>query len=180
MINAVVQTPAITRIYRGSDGSALYLRELDNAVYGFGEHPGKKYAYVLRGTLQGDRISAKFWDIPKGTRTATGTVELQVSQLGGRLVRKSGSSLIGANTWEVIAPGSFPWPVKLAAGFQKFAISDLDGAFEGEDGSRHYIREFEGDVVWVAEAPAQPQTRPAWVSVFVGKRIQRYGKSGNP
>jgi CubicO group peptidase (beta-lactamase class C family) len=169
---------SLTRIYRSDDGGVLYLRTVGNVAYGFGEHPGKKYAYVLSGTQQGDRIAGKFWDIPKGTRTEFGNVELQISQAGARLVRKSGGANLGIGTWEEISAGSFPWPVMQAAGFQKSKANDLDGAFVGEDSSRHYVRELNGDVVWVGEAGAQPDVRPAWVSVFVGKRTPANGVSG--
>src|SRR5262245_30005676 len=65
----------LSKIYRGGDGSALYLRVVDNKVYGFAEHPGQKYAYVLTGTRQADRIVAKFRDIPKGSRANFGDIE---------------------------------------------------------------------------------------------------------
>jgi CubicO group peptidase (beta-lactamase class C family) len=171
--------PAVKSIYRSDDGGVLYLRAVGDVVYGFGEHPGKKYAYVLSGKQTGDRIAATFWDIPKGTRTETGDLELQVSQAGARLVRKSGSANIGIGTWDEIAAGAFPWPAKQAAGFQKTSTNDLDGVFADEDASRHYMREMkDGNVVWVAEPAAQPGERPAWASVFVGKRTKAGAYSG--
>ncbi len=170
----------LSKIYRGGDGSALYLRVLDNKVYGFAEHPAQKYAYVLTGTRQSDRITAKFRDVPKGTRTKFGDVELQFSQAGAKITRKSGSNQMGSDLWEEIAAGSFQYPPRIAAGFQQTVPGDLDGAFVGEDGSRHYVRELEdGELVWVAEADTQPGVRPAWVSVFVGKRSATDGISGN-
>jgi CubicO group peptidase (beta-lactamase class C family) len=175
----LAQAQSLSKIYRSDDGGVLYLRTVGNAVYGFGEHPGKKYAYVLSGTQQGDRIAGKFWDIPKGIRTEFGSVELQISQAGARLVRKSGGANLGAGTWQEIAAGSFPWPTIQVAGFQKTRATDLDGAFVGDDASRHYFRELNGDVVWVAEAGSQPDVRPAWVSVFVGKRTANKGVSGS-
>ena len=65
----------LTKIYRGDDGSALYLRQQGNDVYGFGEHPGKDYAYVLKGKLVGDTIFASWWDVPEGRRDAGGQEE---------------------------------------------------------------------------------------------------------
>ena len=52
-----VMVDPLTRIYRGDDGGALYLRHVGEKVYGFGEHPGLKYAYVLTGTVSGDLTS---------------------------------------------------------------------------------------------------------------------------
>lgn len=173
------QTLALKPIYRSDDGGVLYLRAVGDSVYGFGEHPGKKYAYVLSGTKNGDRINAKFWDIPKGTRTEFGELELQISQFGARLVRKSASAKIGIATWQEIAPNGIPWPVMQVAGFQKTGTADLDGVYVDETSGRHYVRELNGDVVWVAEPAAQPNERPAWASVFVGKRTPTNGFSGN-
>lgn len=175
---SLANAQSLTRIYRSDDGGVLYLRNVDSTIYGFGEHPGKKYAYVLKGEQQGDRILAKFWDIPKGTRSEFGGIELQVSQAGARLVRKSAAANIGIGTWQEIAANSFPWPNLQAAGFQKTRATDLDGAFVGDDASRHYVRELSGDVVWVAEAASQPDVRPAWVSVFVGKRMPSNSVAG--
>jgi len=171
------QTREVKSIYRSDDGGVLYLRTIGDTVYGFGEHPGKKYAYVLTGTRAGDRITAKFWDVPKGTRTEYGAIELQVSQAGARLVRKSASK-IGIDTWQEIPPNGIPWPTMQAAGFQKTSVSDLDGVFVDETATRHYVRELSGDVVWVAEPAAQPGERPAWASVFVGKRAATNRVSG--
>src|SRR6266545_854939 len=112
------QTRVVKSIYRSDDGGVLYVRIVGDTVYGFGEHPGKKYAYVLSGTKNGDRVNAKFWDIPKGTRTEYGAIELQVSQAGARLVRKSASK-IGIDTWQEIAPDGISGPRKAAAGFHK-------------------------------------------------------------
>ena len=83
----------LTRIYRGDDGSALYLRQQGNDIYGSGEHPGKHYAYVLKGKLVGDTISASWWDVPKGTRKQKGSIQLRWSQLGDRIVRAGGDDL---------------------------------------------------------------------------------------
>lgn len=159
----------LTRIYRGADGGALYLRALGNQVYGFGEHPGRGYAYVLSGTRSGDEVVAKWWDVPKGTRTDRGTIRLGVSQRGARLVRKSGADL-GPDAFTAIPPTGIPWPNTQVAGFQATRRNDLDGVFVGDDASRHYVREALSDTVWVAEKASQPGERPGWVTVFIGAR----------
>jgi CubicO group peptidase (beta-lactamase class C family) len=174
----VVVSALLTRIYAGDDGGALYLRQLGNEVYGFGEHPGKKYAYVVKGTISGDRIAASWWDIPKGTRTLTGSLQLQWSQLGTRIVRKSGDDL-GPDVFTAISPNGVPWPNMQVAGFQATTQSDLDGAWIGDDSSRHYFRETSSNVVGVAERGAQPGERPGWVTVFAGKRKSGNGFAGN-
>jgi hypothetical protein len=116
-VPTVFTADQLTRIYRGEDGGALYLRQLGNKVYGFGEHPGLKYAYVLAGSISGDRITGSWWDVPKGTRAGKGTLDLQWSQLGARIVRKGGDDF-GPDVFAAIAPDGVPWPVMQAAGFQ--------------------------------------------------------------
>ena len=164
-----VPADPLTRIYVGADGGVLYLRRLDGKVYGFGEHPGQKYAYVLTGAVSGDRITGSWWDVPKGTRTESGTLTLRWSQQGARIVRSGGDDL-GPDTFTAIPPSSVPWPNRQVAGFQATSSSDLDGVFTGDDASRHYVRETGANTVWVAEKASQPGERPGWVSVFVGQR----------
>jgi CubicO group peptidase (beta-lactamase class C family) len=161
----------LTRIYRGEDGSVLYLRQLGSTVYGFGEHPGLKYAYVLTGSISTDRITGKWWDVPKGKlrRVNAGTLELRFTQVGARIVRTGGTDL-GPDVFTAIPPDGIPWPSMQVAGFQATAQNDLDGVFEGDDASRHYVRESGADTVWIAERGAQPSERPGWATVFIGKR----------
>jgi CubicO group peptidase (beta-lactamase class C family) len=153
---------SLTRIYRGDDGGVLYLRQLDGKVYGFGEHPGLKYAYVVTGPITGDRIAGTWWDVAKGTRKLKGTIDLQWSQYGARIVRKSGDDL-GPDVFTAIPPTGVPWPTRQAAGFQSYGQNDLDGLWLGDDASRLYV-------AGVAEREAQPDERPGWVSVFLGTR----------
>ncbi len=163
----------LTKIYRGDDGSALYLRQQGNDVYGFGEHPGKDYAYVLKGKLVGDTIFASWWDVPKGDGMQEDkkkrSVQLRWSQLGNRIVRAGGDGF-ELNVFTAIPPSGIPWPNRQAAGFQATKQNDLTGSFDGDDGSRHYFTEVGGEVVGVAERGAQPEERPGWVTVFFGTR----------
>lgn len=161
----------LTRIYRAQDGGVLYLRQLGSDVYGFGEHPGVPYAYVLVGSVTGDRIDGSWWDVPKGKlrRVNKGVLALRWSQGGARIVRSGGADL-GPDVFTAIEPAGIPWPTMRAAGFQATSAGDLDGVFVGDDGSRHYVRETSVNAVWVGERAAQPGERPGWVTVFAGKR----------
>jgi Beta-lactamase len=161
----------LTRVYRGSDGGVLYLRQVGSSVYGFGEHPGVPYAYVLSGSIKDNRISGSWWDVPKGLKreVSKGSLDLQWSQNGARIVRKGGDDL-GPEVLTAIDPTTVPWPNMRAASFQATSPNDLTGAYVGDDGSRHYARETASNTVWVAERASQPGERPGWVSVFVGKR----------
>ena len=171
--NPAYQPVPIAGEFKGDDGSALYIRERLGTVYGFAERADGKYAYVLRGTRSGSTVNAKFWDVAKGSDRTYGTVTLAILDTGKKLTTTSSS--LRAHIW--LAASNAPLPMR-SAGFQTISTSDLDGVFNGNDGSRHYVREIPqdgaavDDVVWVAEAGEQPGVRPAWVSVFVGTRAK--------
>jgi hypothetical protein len=163
----------LTRIYRGDDGSALYARLVGSTLYGFGEHPGKKLAFVLRGTVEGSAVKdVTYWLVPKGGTSGRGTMELRWSQNGARLVRVTPGATLPA-VWQAISPSGIPWPNRVVAGFQSPDQSNLTGAFTG-GGSRAYAAENTGaqgdEVVGVVEKESQPGERPGSVAVFVGTR----------
>ena len=159
----------LTRLYAGEDGGALYTRSDGTSFAAFGEHPGKNYAFVMRGTIKDDVIDVTWWDVPKGGRERKGEATLKWSQNGARIVRTGGTTF-GPDTFREITPAQVPWPNKEAAGFQGQGTGSLNGAFEGQDQSRWYIRETNFNLVGVAEAASQPGERPRWVAVFFGKR----------
>jgi hypothetical protein len=169
----------LTKVYRGNDGSALYLTGLSSTVVGFAEHPGRHYAFVFRGTRTKNVINGSWYDVAKGTRATVGVgaIQLKVFKSGDRLVRSSVKDF-GPDVFTAIDPRKIAWPGAREAGFQARSRSDLDGAFVGKtpglalDGSRLYWREAPSfGAIGVAEGPRLlGSTRPAWVSVFFGKR----------
>ena len=171
------QPPKLTQIYRGDDGSALYLRAEGTTVVGFAEHPVKKYAFVFRGTRTKNVISGNWYDVAKGTRQTFAGIQLKVFKKGDRLVRSGGTDF-GPDVFNVISASKIAWPGGREAGFQALSPSDLDGAFIGKsaalepDGSRLYWKEhLTLGPIGVAEGPrASGTTRPRWVSVFFGQR----------
>lgn len=164
--------PDLTRLYRGSDGSALYTRAVGTKVVGFGEHPTKKSAYVFSGTRNGDQITGTFWDVAKGTRTASGTIKLGVLSGGAKLERQGPRSAIPSSFSAVNASQFTSWPRRREAGFQSTSQTDLDGAFAGGEDARLYARETSQDVVFVGEDwVSESYARPRFVTVFVGKRL---------
>jgi hypothetical protein len=161
----------LSGIYAADDGGAIYLRVVGTDAWAFAEHPGKGYAFVLRGTYANSRIVGTWWDVPKHARTTTGAVELQISQNGDRIVRKSANATIGVSVLTRISPTNVPWPkTDREAGFQSTRTGDLDGKFVGPDGSRFYVRETGGAVVGIGELRTGSNTRPTWATAFVGKR----------
>jgi hypothetical protein len=166
-------------VFRSDDGGAVYVRAVGNTVYAFAEHPGRGYAFVMQGTLIGDRIKGQWWDIPKHGRSTRGTIELQVSQNGTRLTRKSADTAIGVSVLTRIDPAGVPWPkTDREAGFQSTSRNDLDGKWIGEDGRRTYLREIGPSVVGVTELRTGTNTRPDWATVFIGTRQAGGGVTG--
>ena len=158
-------------VFRSDDGGAVYVRAVGTTVYAFAEHPGRGYAFVLQGTLIGDRIKGQWWDIPKHGRSTRGTIELQVSQNGTRLTRKSADTAIGVSVLMRIDPAGVPWPkTDREAGFQSTSRNDLDGKWIGGDGRRTYLREIGSSVVGVSELRTGSNMRPDWATVFIGVR----------
>jgi CubicO group peptidase (beta-lactamase class C family) len=153
--------------YTGDDGSALYLRADGTTVVGLAEEPDGRYAYVLKGTRAGDTITASYWDVPKGTRKTNGALTLKVTQQGKALTTTS--KAVGASAWVAGLPNRSLGPT--VAAFQGTSTTNLNGAWTGDDASRHYLRKVGSKVVWVGEAAAQPdEQQPRWVTVFVGTR----------
>ena len=174
-VDPAIAPQALQRIYRGDDGSAYYQRVVGTTVVGFGEHPGRDYAFVFRGTVSSDgkTITGTSWDVAKGSRTGAGAVAFGASNGGTRLAVASGGPL-GATTYETLPAENVTWTGPRQAGFQSIFATDLDGAFDGSDGSRAYVRESNGTVVWVAEAKAN-QRPAAGLDVGVHRRAHVAG-----
>lgn len=158
----------LTRIYRGSDGSALYTRAVGTTVVGFGEGTGR--AFVFTGELSGTIIEGRWWDVAKGPRESSGALRLRYSK-GGSTLKRSGGDDLGPESWQAKSIKHVVWPKPREAGFQSTAANDLDGAFAGTDGSRAYVRQTAQDVVWFAEEFQSPKAkRPSYATVVIAKR----------
>jgi CubicO group peptidase (beta-lactamase class C family) len=168
----IVDGTTLAGLYRGSDGGVLYLRAVGQKVVGFAEHPFQGYAFVLSGTRNGSQITARWWDIPKAARASSGSITLAIAPASPGVpgLKRVGGGDFGPDTYSAIGTQGIVWPGPRPAGFQSIQANDLDGAFDGPDKSRHYVRESADGVVWVGEAQSKSGVRPAWVTVFIGAR----------
>lgn len=167
--------PNLTRVYQGADRSMLYVRAVGTKVVGFSEDPTRKTAFVYEGTRVGSSITGRYFDVAKGGREDAGPLNLTATQVGATLTRSGGED-VGPETWTAVNPAAVGHAKESEASFQSTLASDLDGAFEGLDGSRAYVRETAAVVVWVAERFTSPAaTRPAYATVVLAKR----GPNGN-
>jgi hypothetical protein len=100
-----VQKQPLTGIWKGSDQGTYYVRQVgDNIMWiGMSANDGKFWTNAFAGKIAGDRISGTWVDVPRGGVKGLGTLTLQVSQVGPKIVmQKIGStgSGFGTSSWE--------------------------------------------------------------------------------
>jgi len=169
-VEAVVGT-VISPVYRSDDGGAVYVRRDGNNFVWFAEHPGKGYAQVYSGIVNGNTITGKYWSVPKGKATETGELSLRIDKAGQELVRTSSTGGFPFTRLAPIALDSFAAPKGKEAGFYSTSATDLDGAWDCSNGGRYYMRETDTHVVWFAERFGLYNNRPTWAQVFIGERL---------
>src|SRR5438309_10822573 len=75
---SVAAAKEINGYYESDDGGAYFIRQIGDSVYWFGEDPNGARANVLIGTISGNKITARFWDVPKGKTQGMGEIVLQI------------------------------------------------------------------------------------------------------
>src|SRR6266404_7510154 len=87
-----VSAKGINGFYRGDDGGAYFVTQVDNKIYWVGETANGDYANVLSGTISGTKIVAHWWDIPKGKAGGSGDVIFEIKDNGDTLTKSWTSS----------------------------------------------------------------------------------------
>src|SRR2546430_1283718 len=72
----------IKGFYRGDDGAAYFVTQVDNKIYWIGEQSKGEFANVLSGTIVGTKVIARWWDIPKGKAASSGNMVLEIKDGG--------------------------------------------------------------------------------------------------
>lgn len=178
--------------YEGDDGGAYFVRQVGDKVYWFGEDPNGAWANVLMGTVSGDKITARFWDVPKGKTKGMGEITLTITGDGATLVKLSATVPFGTKSMKKVivtqekVPGLLGTtvtkglPPEMRSRPQGFSdpTPSLTGVWEGDDYAAYYVRESpNGDVVLAAESGfwggpgGYPQ--PPFTRVFFGKKIKQ-------
>src|SRR5437763_5243311 len=85
--------------YEADNGGAYFIRQIGDDVYWFGEDPNGAWANVLVGTINGNKITARFWDVPKGKTLGMGEMVLQI-QNDDSLIKLSSSTPFGTKSWK--------------------------------------------------------------------------------
>src|SRR5436305_15187818 len=90
--------------YLSDDGGAYFIRQIGDHVYWFGEDPNGAYANVLIGTISGNKLTARYWDVPKGKTQGMGEITLTIQENGATLVKVSSTSPFGTKTLKKQTP----------------------------------------------------------------------------
>jgi microsomal dipeptidase-like Zn-dependent dipeptidase len=173
--------------YEANDGGAYFIRQIGNKVYWFGEDPNGAWANILTGTITGTRITARFWDIPKGRTQGAGEIALEVQSDGATLVKLSSTTPFGTGTLKKAVPHSEivngvltikGFPPEMRSRPQGFSggTQNVTGVWQGDDAAFYYIREMPGgEIVWLAEnnqwGGPGGYAQPSFTHVFIGKKI---------
>jgi len=172
--------------YEADNGGAYFVRQIGNDVYWFGEDPNGAWANVLIGTISGNKITARFWDVPKGRTQSLGDLILQI-QNDDSLIKLSSSTPFGTKSWKkmvyhtemvngVPVTKGFPPEMRSLPQGYSFGEQNLTGAWQGDDAAFYYVRETSSDIVWVAEnnqwGGPGGNIRPSFTHVFFGKHVK--------
>jgi len=171
--------------YQGDDGGAYFVRQIGDKIYWVGEDPKGGWANVVIGSVAGNKITARFWDIPKGRTHGMGEITLEIQRDGDTLAKVSSSTPFGTKTltktvFQIvngIPTGLAPELRSRPQGFWDGAQS-LTGVWVGDDYATYYVRESpSGDVVYLAESGfwggPGGSAQPAFARVFFGKKIKQ-------
>lgn len=175
--------------YVGDGGAAFYVRQIGTKVYWYSEDLNGAFANVLVGTINGNKINARWWDVPKGKTQGLGEMVIEIRDNGATLVQLSSTSPFGVKVIKKSVPhqemvnglpvikGFAPELRSRPAGFSG-GEQNLTGAWQGDDAATYYVRELPGgDIVWVAEnnlyGGPGGYAQPSFTHVFIGKKINK-------
>lgn len=182
--SAVALAAELNGYYLSDDGGAYFIRQIGDHVYWFGEDPNGAYANVLIGTISGNKITARYWDVPKGKTQGMGEITLTIQENGATLVKVSSTSPFGTKTLKKQTPHAEGliikgFPPEMRSRPQGFSGGEqnLTGVWQGDDAAFYYVRETPTDIVWVAEnnqwGGEGGTAQPSFVHVFFGKKINK-------
>ncbi len=164
-----------TGYYKCNDGGHYYVKVqrynvgggTKTKVFWFGEHSSGSWANVFEGTVRGNRLYGKSYDVAKGT--AKGNTDL-ILKINDENSFEKLSGAFGGTSWNR-SKISTKLPGVRAAGFSdKDRIRSLNGAWECSDGGLYYIRQIGNEVVWFGEGGIDKNGYAAFANVAFGTR----------
>ncbi len=104
----------LTGIWKGQDQGIYYVRQVgDNIMWiGMSSDDGKTWTNIFAGKINGDVISGTWADVPRGKVRGSGTLTLEMSQVGAHLfIHKIGStgSPFGTSTLDKTTCNAFSY-----------------------------------------------------------------------
>ena len=165
----------LASVFAGDDGGAYYVSEYKEkgkpTVVMYGEHPGRGYALIFRGSRSGSIISGNYLCLPRAKSQSYGSLKMKVNG-NGSMTRFSATGTIPTKKWSIRSMKSIVHllPGKKNPKWTQNGVKDLDGAFDDAKGYRYYIRETAAGVYGLAEAPFKKGKQPAAVMAFFLKR----------
>ncbi|MGB0931313.1 MAG: hypothetical protein ACPGVB_11080, partial [Chitinophagales bacterium] len=125
------------------------------------------FANVMSGSLSGNMIKSKWWDVPKGRTRNKGNIQVKVSADKNTLTYVSATGGFGGRKWtRTTLPSNLP--NKRAAQYNGSGYGNLSGAWNCNDNGTYYINDKDSEVVWVGEAKFGHGQQPAWTNIFIG------------
>ncbi len=80
VILSITSAMDLTGDWRASTGENIYIRQINNAVWYYGESTAKgNWTSVGYGTLEGNTVKLNWTDVPKGNASLMGTATLNVT-----------------------------------------------------------------------------------------------------
>jgi hypothetical protein len=80
-LSATTLAVDLTGDWRASTGEGIYIRQVNNTVWYYGESSAKNgnWTSVGYGTLEGNTVKLNWADVPKGNESLMGTLSLNVT-----------------------------------------------------------------------------------------------------
>jgi hypothetical protein len=172
--NVVEAAYYLTGTWQGvEDGGIYYLRSIGRELWWYGEKSprGPVWSNVALGSIIGDNLNLRWFDVPKGQTSSQGTLSLKVDNNGNRLTVQGSPGNFAGRTLKrtsalpsaipLLSPGQFPESTTRPSG----QPTDLNGKWQGNDHGTYYIRQIGQEIMWFGE---QADINPIWANVAFG------------
>ncbi|MEZ4917758.1 MAG: hypothetical protein R2792_01535 [Saprospiraceae bacterium] len=156
-------------IYTDQNNTIYYLTQVNNEVLFVGENPGRGFAHVFAGKINGNQITGEYLDIPKYGTNGRGAATFERSS-STKLKGLSGSfkNLILSKTNFHAISNRLPLPTNPS--WSGSGTGDVTGTWRCNDGGRYYIRQMNEWIVWFGEKEFKRGEQPLYANLGIGKR----------
>lgn len=84
-------------VWHANDGGTYYVRQIGNEVWwlGMSGDSGKSWTNVYKGTRNGNQVTGRWADVPRGHISSSGSLNLNIRTSGGHVVDFTKGSFTG-------------------------------------------------------------------------------------